>query len=208
MSSFMSQSFIKLKKKCKNWFWASRYCVINVHCRWGQVKVHICEARWQAGWLPHYCHFCSLGVAPVIVRVKLSENSAISFPSLHTRPDLSLSVRENCPAVSVLQGLMIPALIFPECFICFLVFFACFHELPLSPVFSHTAVPLGPHSFCFHPYCLRSIYYPFLSVSSLVFFSASVLPLASTLFETEPWYAAQAGLKLTMPISAFQVLGL
>lgn len=92
-----------------------------------------------------------LGVAPVIVRVKLCENNAISFPSLHACSSLSLNVWENCPAVSGLQGLVIPAFIFPECFICFLVFFACFHERSLSPAFSHMAVPSGPRSFCFTP---------------------------------------------------------
>lgn len=94
------------------------------------------------------------GVTPVIVWVKLRENNAISFPSLHMSPDLSLNVQENYPAVSALRGLMIPAFIFPKCFICFLVYFACFHEFSLSPVFSHMAVPLGPRSFCFHPYVL------------------------------------------------------
>lgn len=162
-----------------------------------------------SGWLPvrwisHYSvTFCSLGVTPVMVRVKLCEDKAIWFPSLHMLPvPLIPSVQKSCPVLSALWGPWMSSWtsslgLFLDSFssVCLL---ACLVLLSCPPphlfvkwlLLCDQCHSRGPVFFCCVVWCsILSVVFDFLF--------PSFLSRPSTSFETRPWYAAQAAVKLT-----------
>lgn len=130
-----------------------------------------------AGWVSVtlFCHFCSLEVAPVIVRVKLRENNAVSFPSLYMSPELSAWCPRELSCCFSSSGPHDTCFHFSwvfRLFPCFLRLFSW--ALPLPSVQSHgcsfgtTFILFSPLLFTFYilPFS-QSIIFGFLLPSSL-----------------------------------------